>query len=68
MAGIAARGNPAIRLAVGRITFDWHNIPLAPSEELCAPRDADSQATVDWFRANHIRVVNARWGGSPAGR
>jgi len=34
VAGIAARGNPAIRLAVGRITFDWHNVPLPPSEEL----------------------------------
>ena len=33
VAGIAALGNPAVRLAVGRITFDWHNIPLAPSEE-----------------------------------
>jgi hypothetical protein len=32
VAGIAARGNPAIRLAVGRLTFDWHNVPLAPSE------------------------------------
>jgi hypothetical protein len=65
VAGIASRGNPAIRLAVGRITFDWHNVPLAPSEELSKRAAADSQAYVDWFRANHIRVVNMSWGGGP---
>ena len=65
VAGIAARGNPAIRLAVGRITFDWHNIPLAPSEELSRRTAADDQAYVDWFRSNHIRVVNMSWGGGP---
>ncbi len=67
VAGIAARGNPAIRLAVGRITFDWHNVPLPPSEELARRHAADYQAYVDWFRANHIRVVNMSWGGSPQG-
>ncbi len=65
VAGIASRGNPAIRLAVGRITFDWHNVPLAPSEELSKRAAEDSQAYVDWFRKNHIRVVNMSWGGGP---
>jgi hypothetical protein len=65
VAGIAARGNPAIRLAVGRITFDWHNVPLAPSEELSRRAAEDSKAYVEWFRANHIRVVNMSWGGGP---
>jgi hypothetical protein len=65
VAGIASRGNPAIRLGVGRITFDWHNVPLAPSEELSKRAAADDQSYVDWFRANHIRVVNMSWGGGP---
>ena len=65
VAGIAARGNPAIRLAVGRIVFDWHNVPLAPSEELSRRAAEDSQAYVNWFHANHIRVVNMSWGGGP---
>jgi subtilisin family serine protease len=65
VAGIAARGNPAVRLAVGRITFDWHNVPLPPSEELSQRDAADDQAYVDWFRANHVRVVNMSWGGGP---
>jgi subtilisin family serine protease len=65
VAGITARGNPAIRLAVGRITFDWHNVPLPPSKELSERSAKDDQAYVDWFRANHIRVVNMSWGGGP---
>jgi subtilisin family serine protease len=65
VAGIASRGNPAIRLAVGRLTFDWHNIPLPPSEELSRRSADDDKAYVDWFRANHIRVVNMSWGGGP---
>ncbi len=65
VAGIASRGNPAIQLAVGRITFDWHNIPLAPSEELSRRAAADYGAYVNWFKANGIRVVNMSWGGGP---
>jgi len=65
VAGISARGNPAIRLAVGRITFDWHNVPLPPSKELSERSAKDDEAYVDWFRANHIRVVNMSWGGGP---
>ncbi|HUB00922.1 MAG TPA: S8 family serine peptidase, partial [Terracidiphilus sp.] len=35
------------------------------SEELSERSAQDDQAYVDWFRANHIRVVNMSWGGSP---
>jgi hypothetical protein len=65
VAGIASRGNPAIRLAVGRLTFDYHNVPLAPSEELSRRAAEDDQKYVDWFKKNHIRVVNMSWGGGP---
>lgn len=66
VAGIAARGNPAIRLAVGRIGFDWHNIPMRPSEALSQRDAADDQAYVNWFKRNNIRVVNMSWGGTPS--
>ncbi len=67
VAGIASRGNPAIRLAAARITFDWHSVPLAPSEELSRRAAADSHAYVDWFKAHGVRVVNMSWGGNPQG-
>ncbi len=65
VAGIASKGNPAIRLAVARITFDWHNVPLAPSEELSKRAVEDDKAYVAWFRAHGVRVVNMSWGGGP---
>jgi subtilisin family serine protease len=65
VAGIAAHGNPAIRLAVARITFDWKNVPDKPTEELARRAAAASQAYVDWFRRNKVRVVNMSWGGTP---
>ncbi len=64
VAGIAAKGNPAARLLVGRITFDYHRIPEKPSVEQARKDVAADQATVDYFKAHHVRVVNMSWGGS----
>jgi subtilisin family serine protease len=65
VAGIAARGNPAIRLAVARITFDWHNVPLAPTEELARRGAAADVTYVKWMQAHGIRIANMSWGGGP---
>ena len=64
--GIALRGNPAARLVVARITFDYKTIPTAPSEVLSRRSAADDMTYVNYFRAHHVRVVNMSWGGSPA--
>jgi subtilisin family serine protease len=61
VAGIAARGNPAIRLAVGRISFDWRMTPEPPSEALAQRQAADFQTFVRWFRDHRVRVVNMSW-------
>jgi len=65
VAGIASRGNPAIRLAVARTTFDWHNVPLLPTEALLERTAASYRTTVDWLKTHGVRVVNMSWGGSP---
>jgi subtilisin family serine protease len=65
VAGIAARGDPAARLSVGRITFDWHNVPLKPTEELVQRAAASYAVYVKWFRDHGVRVVNMSWGGTP---
>lgn len=65
VAGIVARGNPAVRLAVARITFDYRNVPAAPTDELDRRQAAAYQTYVDWFRTHGVRVVNMSWGGSP---
>ena len=62
--GIALRGNPAARLLVCRITFDYHLIPEAPTVAQ-AERDAVMyRKAVAYFKANGVRVVNMSWGGS----
>ncbi len=65
--GIAARGNPAIRLAYSRITFDYRHVPEAPTEELTRRGVQSYMATTAWFRDHGVRVVNMSWGGNPAG-
>src|SRR5271165_5542473 len=62
--GIAFAGNPFARLVIGRITFDFHLVPETPTMEQARKDAAQYQATVDYFKANGVRVVNMSWGGS----
>lgn len=65
VAGIAAAGNPAVRLLGARITFDHRMIPDVPTREQ-AERDAGAmRAVVKYFRQHGVRVVNMSWGGTP---
>lgn len=65
VAGIMARGNPAIRLAVARLSFDHRNVPAPPTEENQQRLAQAFQVTVDWFRTHGVRVVNMSWGVGP---
>lgn len=66
VAGIAMRGNPAARLVVARITFDFKTIPTPPTEELSRKGAVAYRANVRYFHDHHVRVVNMSWSGSPA--
>ena len=65
VAGIAAAGNPAVRLLVARITFDYRMIPELPTRELSLKNAAAERDTVAYFQQHGVRVVNMSWGGSP---
>jgi len=65
VAGIAVRGNPAARIVVARITFDWKNVPLLPTEELERRAVADYMEYVNYLKDHGVRVVNMSWGGTP---
>jgi subtilisin family serine protease len=68
VAGISMAGNPYARLAIARIEFDYHLLPdPCPSRELVEKGARNSQAYVDFFKANGVRVVNMSWGGSVRG-
>ena len=62
VAGVAAAGNPAIRLLVVRETFP-HETVEAPVTLAVARRWAvNMQRSVDYVRHNGARVVNMSWG------
>ncbi len=63
VAGIAVHGNPAARILVSRITFDYHAIPEKPTIEQANKDAAAMVQTVDYFKNNGVRAVNMSWGG-----
>jgi len=62
VAGIAAAGNPFAKLLGARITFDYHNPPLAMSLEIARNHAASYAQTVKYFTERNVRVVNMSWG------
>ena len=66
VAGIAARGNPVIRLAYVRMTYDNGNPHRPPTEQLLKDEIASYADSVQWFRDHHIRVINMSWWDTPA--
>lgn len=67
VAGIAAEGNPNIRMMAVRMTFDHRMVPEAPTVAQAYRDAAQYTETVDYLKANGVRVVNMSWGGSVAG-
>lgn len=63
VAGIAAKGNPAARLLVDRITFDYHMIPEKPTVEQAEKDARAGSQSVAYFKAHGVKVVNMSWGG-----
>jgi len=66
VAGIAARGNPAIRLAYVRMTYDTGNPHMTPTDKLQQDLVSSYAASVQWFKDHHIRVVNMSWWNTPS--
>jgi subtilisin family serine protease len=65
VAGIAAEGNPFIRLLPVRITFDYRAIPLhTPTVERARAEAKAAADIVAYMKRAGVRVVNMSWGGS----
>lgn len=64
VAGIAAAGNPHVRLLASRLTFDHRMVPDAPTVADAYRAAAAATENVDYFKAAGVRVVNMSWGGS----
>ncbi len=66
VAGIAAQGNPAVRLAYARMTYDNGNPHLAPTEDFVRQQSTMYGAAVQWFHEHKVRVVNMSWWDRPS--
>ena len=67
VAGIAAEGNPFIRLLVARMTYGYTMIPEEPTIEKARADAKMMREVVAYFKANGVRAVNMSWGGSLRG-
>ena len=65
VAGISARGNPAVRLVVARFNDQLPDLPFAPTSEWAHRLSADFQQMSEYFRTRNVRVVNMSWGDDP---
>ena len=66
VAGIAARGNPAIRMVSARVTYDPKPVPTPPTDDLQQRVAKSYTDTVAWFRTHGVRVVNMSWWDRPS--
>ena len=62
VAGIALDGDPAARLLIARLSFDYHMIPKCPTMDVIRKMAAMYQTTVDYLKQHDVRVVNMSWG------
>lgn len=66
VAGIAAAGNPAVRLVSARVTYDSAAAINPPTDPYLQRLAASYTATVAWFRSQHVRIVNMSWWDRPS--
>jgi subtilisin family serine protease len=65
VAGIVARGNPAVHLVVARFDDQLGDLPFAPTPEWAQKLSSDFMQMSDYFRTRKVRVVNMSWADNP---
>ncbi len=65
VAGIVARGNPAVRLVVARFNDRLPDLPFPPTPEWEHHMAAVFQQVSDYFCTRNVRVVNMSWADDP---
>ncbi len=66
VAGIVARGNPAVRLVVARFDDQLPDLPFQPTPEWAHRMGDAFMKMSDYFRTRNVRVVNMSWGDDPS--
>jgi len=61
VSGIATVGNPAAKILVGRLMWDYHTIPFVPDEQSAKNWATMFKKVIEYFKANNVKVVNMSW-------
>jgi len=64
VAGIALESNPAAKVLIARVSFDYKAIPDPLSVEQAKRAAANYMKTVQYFKDQGVRAVNMSWGWS----
>jgi subtilisin family serine protease len=62
VAGIVARGNPAVRLLVSRFEAPYRIVPPPPDSAWAAGFAQSLERSVAYYRSAGVRIVNMSWG------
>ena len=62
VAGIAAEGNPFIRLLTTRLEPDYRSVPAQPTVETARRAAAAFEEIIAYYKKNRVRIVNMSWG------
>ncbi len=64
VSGIAARGNPYIRILVSRLTFGYKMRPEIPTLADSYAQAGAAYGAIQYYKDAGVRVVNMSWGGN----
>ncbi len=67
VAGIAAEGNPFIRILTCRLTLSYKMLPETPTLSGAHTDAAATYDTIEYFAEHDTRIVNMSWGGNRQG-
>jgi subtilisin family serine protease len=62
VAGIASAGNPAARILIVRMTYDYKIIPTPPNKADIERLAKDFMDIINYSKEHGVRVVNMSWG------
>ncbi len=62
VAGLAAEGNPFVRILITRLEPDYRNVPALPSVRTARRAAAAFDDIIAYYKDSNVRIVNMSWG------
>ena len=62
VAGLAAEGNPFVRILATRLEPDYRNVPALPTVQTARRAAAAFDDIIAYYKNSNVRIVNMSWG------